>query len=47
MKTGGLALGGGFKSVYYTNPGKKSDGVTDKPKQDTIVFIMLGAGGAF
>lgn len=46
MKSGGLSVGGGFKSVFYNNPGKKSDG-TELPKRDTILFVILGAGGAF
>ncbi len=46
LKVVGLSLGGGMKSMIYTNPGKDSKGV-DLPKSDTIYFIILAGGGVF
>jgi hypothetical protein len=46
LKLGGLNIGGGVKSMIYSNPGKDSRG-NDLPKSDNILFIILGGGGSF
>ena len=45
LRAGGLAMGLGVKSLYYNNPGKRSDG-TELPKSDTELFIILAGGGS-
>lgn len=45
VKAGGLAIGGGVKSITYSSLGKDSKGV-ELSKNDTVIFLILAAGGA-
>lgn len=42
---GGLRVGIGAKSLYYTNPPRDSSGVGDAPRNDNQVYLILGGGG--
>jgi hypothetical protein len=46
LKLAGFATGVGAKSIYYNSPGTNSDGL-ERPRSDTIVFLILGFGGGF
>lgn len=46
LKLQGLHIGGGVKSMIYTNPGRDANGAV-LPTTDTIIFLILGGGGAF
>jgi hypothetical protein len=46
LKLAGLAAGVGVKSIYYNSPGNDASG-KENSKSDTVVFIILAAGGAF
>lgn len=46
VRAGGFALGAGVKSIYYENPGTDSRGA-ELSKSDTVVFLILAAGGSF
>jgi hypothetical protein len=46
LKLAGLAAGVGVKSIYYSSPGNDSSG-RENSKSDTVVFLILAAGGAF
>jgi hypothetical protein len=43
---GGISTGVAVKSIYYNSPGKDSDG-RDKGRTDTVVSLVLAAGGGF
>jgi len=44
-KLGGIKLGLGAKTIFYSSPPRTSSGAEGK-KQDTNVFIILAGGGA-
>lgn len=46
LKMAGFATGVAVKSIYYSSPGKDSDG-RDLGRTDTVVSLILSAGGAF
>jgi hypothetical protein len=46
LKMAGFATGVAVKSIYYNSPGKDSDG-RDKGRTDTVVSLVLSAGGSF
>jgi hypothetical protein len=46
LKMGGISTGVAVKSIYYNSPGKDSDG-RDKGRTDTVVSLVLAAGGGF
>ena len=42
----GLAIGLGYKTLQYNDPGTNSDG-TDRSKTDSTISIIIAGGGAF
>ena len=46
LKMAGFAAGVGAKSIYYSSPGKDASG-NEFSHSDTVVFLILAAGGSF
>ena len=46
VRTGGLNIGGGVKVINYASPSKDPNSGATLPTQDTVIFIILGGGGA-